>query len=34
MHDLQFRIDRYIFQTQALQILEFYIKFSTLQTKF
>ncbi len=34
MNDLQFRIDRYIFQDQTLQILEFYVKLPPLQTKF
>jgi hypothetical protein len=28
MHHVQFKIDRYIFQIQTLQILEFYIKLS------
>jgi len=34
MHDLQFRIDRYILQAWMLQILEFYVKLPPLQTKF
>jgi hypothetical protein len=28
MHHVQFKIDRYIFQIQTLQILEFYVKLS------
>jgi hypothetical protein len=34
MHDIQFKIDRYIFQAQTLQILELYVKLSPFQTKF
>jgi hypothetical protein len=34
MHDLWFIIDKYIFQAQTFQILEFYVKLSPLQTKF
>jgi hypothetical protein len=34
MHDLQFIIDRYIFQARTLQILKFYIKLSPIKTNF
>jgi hypothetical protein len=34
MHHLQFKIDRYIFQAQTFQILEFYVKLSFIQTNF
>jgi hypothetical protein len=34
MHDLQFRIDRFIFQVQTLKILEFYVKLSPIQINF
>ncbi len=34
MHDLWFKIDKYIFQAWTLQILELYFKLSPLQTKF
>jgi hypothetical protein len=34
MHHLQFRIDKYIFQVETLQILEFYVKLSFIQTNF
>jgi hypothetical protein len=34
MHDLQFKINRYIFQAWTFQILEFYVKLSPFQTKF
>jgi hypothetical protein len=34
MYDLQFRIDKYIFQIQTLQILEFYVKLSPIQINF
>jgi hypothetical protein len=34
MHHLQFRIDRYIFQAQAFQTLEFYIKLSPIEPTF
>jgi hypothetical protein len=34
MHDLQFQIDRFIFQVRTPQILEFYVKSSPIQTNF
>jgi hypothetical protein len=34
MHHLQFKIDRYIFQAQTLQILEVYVKLSSFKPTF
>jgi hypothetical protein len=34
MHDLELRIDRFIFLIQTLQILKFYVKLSAIQTNF
>jgi hypothetical protein len=34
MHHLQFGIDRYNFQVQPFQILEFYVELSFIQTNF
>jgi hypothetical protein len=34
MHHLWFKIDKYIFQAETFQILEFYVKSSLIQPNF